>query len=410
MAQIIKENEVSFLVECFSKISDPRIQGRSRHLLIDVIVTTVCAVLCGARTCTDFEDFSRSRVDWLKTFLNLPNGIPSHDTYRRVLTIIDPVQLESAFREWVSSIKEKMQSKTISIDGKSIGGSPNGGIAGRSSLHVVNAFCHESGLSLGQIESNGSGGETTAALEMLDYMDIKDTLVLADAKFAVNKMVNKIRDKQGHYLVALKENNRFYRDRVIAEFESSIGIESVEKTIDIGHSRMEIRSCKVIKASTKRLDEKFFSQWVDLRTLIKVERSRTLEDKRPFLQIRDEENGKVQHIRNNNAGINSEKIMRTTVETTYYLSSKKLNATEALGEVRKHWGIENKLHWVLDVAFGEDDWLARAKRLSRNLASIRKIGLNLIRSHRSLDKKSIRRQMNIAGWNPQALEHLIFRG
>ena len=405
MVRRIEENEVSTLVQYFSQLPDPRVENRCEHLLLDILVMTICAVLCGARTCTDFEDFGISKEQWLRKFLKLPGGIPSHDTFRRVLSIVDPSEMEKYFFKWVESILGDRKLERISLDGKSMGGSPQGGIAGRKALHLVNVYSHEYSICLGQVESNGSGGESTAALELLDGLDIKDTLVMADAGFAVRSVVSKIREKKGHYLVALKNNNRFYRDRVEAFFDKSLGTKS-KKVKERGHGRDELRIATVLKASPRDLDPKFFDQWPDLQTLIRIDRTRVFEDKRPMLQLKDRQSGKIKYVRH--AGITPEKIMRTTEDTVYYLTSKKMNAEEALNEVRKHWGIENGLHWVLDVTFGEDDWVARAKRLSRNLASIRKIGLNLIRSNTSLPKKSIRRHMKIAGWSDEALEKLVF--
>ena len=406
MARVVEENEVASLVYYFSQIPDPRIESRCEHLLIDVLVITICAVLCGAQSCTDFEDFGHSKESWLRRNLELPNGIPSHDTFRRVLSIIDPIEVEKTFQAWVQAVLGERKIKTLSIDGKAVGGATHGGVGGRSFLHLVNVYSQEHSLCLGQIESNGSGGETTAALELIDQLDIKDTLISADARFAVRKVVEKIRSKKGHYLVALKDNNKFYRDQVIDEFEKAKSLDSA-KAKEMGHGRAEERKVSILKANEKALDEKFFTQWPDLKTLIRIERTRVFEEKRPFVQVRNEKTGELKYVKTGTQSSKT-KLMRETQETSYYLSSKKMSAKEAMKEVRKHWGIENGLHWVLDVAFAEDDWLARAKRLSRNLAALRRIGLNLIRSNASLPKKSIRRHMKTAGWNDDILESLVF--
>ncbi len=407
MARVVKDNEVASLVYYFSQIPDPRVGARCDHLLIDVLVITICAVLCGAQTCTDFEDFGYSKEQWLRKYLKLSNGIPSHDTFRRVLSIIDPNQLEKSFLDWVQAILGERKFKSLSLDGKSIAGTTHGGIGGRSSLHVVNVYLHEYGLCLAQIESNGAGGESTAALEILDQLDIKDTLVLADAQFATHAIAKKIRQKKGHYLVALKGNRPSYYAIVSERFEESRRLKRAE-TKETGHGRWEKREASVLYATDKNLAPNFFEQWPDVKTLIRIRRKRTFEDKRPFHQTKNEKTGEIKHARSGNQDGSKTKIMRTTDETAYYLSSKKMTPETALREVRKHWGIENGLHWILDVAFAEDDWLARAKRLSRNMSAIRKIGLNLIRSNVTLPKKSIRRHMKTAGWSDEILEKLVF--
>lgn len=399
------ENSVLSLVHYFSLVSDPRVQGRCEHLLIDILVISICAILCGARTCTDFEDFAHSKEDWLRRYLTLPGGIPSHDTFRRVLSIIDPVQMENCFFEWTNAMVEKKKNRTLSVDGKSVGGACVG-VGGRSALHLVNIYDHGSSLAIGQIESDGSGGETTAALEILDKLDIKGTTILADAKYAVRKVVQKIREKDGHYLVALKENNKFYLSRVEEKFKAKGKLETVE-SIDEKHGRREHRKASVIAVEKKGWDEKFFEQWSDLKTVIKITRVRTIEDKRFVLKQTDEQTGRVTYRENTNR--RGQKAYRTSQEVRYFLTSRKMKATIALREIRKHWGIENNLHWVLDVAFGEDDWLVRAKRLSRNLAAIRKIGLNLIRGNASLPKRSVARYIKMAGWSDDILEKLVFQ-
>ena len=408
MARVIKENEVSSLVSHFSQIPDPRVALRTQHLLIDILVMTICAVLCGAKTCTDFEDYSLGKEKWLRKFLKLPHGIPSHDTFRRVLSIVDSAAMERVFLKWVEAIIGGRKLKSISLDGKSVAGSPQGGIGGRSALHLVNVYSHEYGLALTQVESNGSGGELTAAIDALDQLNIKDTLVLADANFTSSAIAEKIREKRGHYLLAIKGNRASYHGALINAFEasSSSKIKTYKKG-EYGHGRDEVRRAAVLAANPQSLDEIFLSKWPGVKTLIRIERTRTLEDKRPFVQLRDPETDKIKHVRNPNQD-GKTRISRTSHETAYYVTSKRMTAKEALREVRKHWGIENGLHWVLDVAFAEDDWLARAKRLSRNLSAIRKIGLNLIRSKMLYPKKSIRRHMNMAGWSDEILEKLVF--
>jgi len=396
----IGEKPLSELVTCFSALSDPRVRGRCKHLLIDVVVIAICAVLCGAESCLEFEVFAQQKESWLRRFLSLPSGIPSHDTFLRVLSLVDPNEMEKIFADWVRSIVDRRDLRTVSLDGKSVQGTGSGFNTGHRPLHLVSAYCHELGLSIAQSESPGTGsGEAEAALDVLGCLDIRDVLVMADAGLAIHRVVSRIREKKGHYLVALKGNQKFYLQQTQERFESAMKLDHCQSQ-DSGHGRKETRQCSVLEASSKELDPKFFEQWPGLKTLIRVCRIREEKDGRYSVQ-RTGKDGKQSYEKNRNQG-----GVTRSEEISYYLSSKKLGAEEALREIRKHWGIENGLHWILDVAFGEDDWPVRAKQAARNLSLIRKIGFNLIRQSKT--SGSIRGRMKSAGWNNEFLELLVF--
>lgn len=400
MAKRVQSSNIAELALLLAGISDPRVEGRSKHLLIDVIVISICALLCGAESCVDFESFARSKEGWLRKFLKLPAGIPSHDTFLRLLSIVEPEEMEKIFSIWAQSIVDSKEMRSISLDGKSIQGTGGGFNTNLRALHVVNVYCHDLGLCLAQSESSGTGtGEAEAALTVMDCLNLEGILVMADAGLAIHRVAKKIREKKGHYLVPLKGNQRFYLERVDAQFKAAKKLKS-SRSKDSAHGRKEQRTCSVIEASPETLDAKFFEQWPDLQTLIRVDRTREEVDKRHALQTTGQD-GKQTYERNENQG-----GFRTTQETIYFLSSQRLSAEEAGREVRKHWGIENGLHWVLDVAFGEDDCLVRAKRASRNLSLIRKISFNLIRN--SATSGSIKGRMKSAGWNNAYLEKIVF--
>jgi predicted transposase YbfD/YdcC len=372
------------LMECFAYVEDPRVQGRSKHLFVDIIVISICAMLCGAETCTEIELFGNQKEDWLRQYLDLPCGIPSHDTIGRTLSLVDPLQMEMAFRNWVETItKGSEKPKTISIDGKSVAGTERKFT--KHPLHLVNAYSHELGLSLFQTEATYRGtGEVEGALECLDVLDVKDVTVLADAALSVKRMTDKIREKKGHYLLPIKGNQRRSLEEIIERFDSAGKKIKRAQGSNEGRGRSEVRICEVLPANNLSTD--FFDQWRDIKTIMKVTRHRELQK----------------------PSVNSTEATRKREDITYYISSRELTAAEGLKEVRKHWAIENGLHWVLDIAFSEDCWRTRAKALARSLSVLRKIAFNIIRASKTTG--SIRGRIKQAGWNNDFLSQLVFGG
>jgi predicted transposase YbfD/YdcC len=392
-------NQIEELIECLKFIEDPRVLGRSKHLLIDILVISICAVLCGAEGVFDIEEFGLEKEDWLRRFLSLPCGIPSHDTIARVLSLIDPIEMEKAFQEWVRNILGKDKIKSISLDGKSTRGTERTFNQGKKGLHMVSAYSHELGLTLMEVESEGRGAaEGPAAVECLNSLDLRNVMVLGDAGLATKRVVHKIREKEGDYLVPIKGNQRFYLRELEELFLSQREFIKIASDNNQEHGRTEERSCKIL--STEGLSEKFRCQWLDAKVVFVIERVRHEKDRRYLIQ-KTGLDGKQSYERN-------DQDIKTTKETTYYVSSRKLSAKEALAEARKHWGIENQLHWVLDVAFGEDDWTVRSKALARSLSLIRKIAFNILKSSKT--RGSVRIRMKKAGWNNKFLEQLIFGG
>lgn len=397
MGKTVIDEEILGLVHALQHVDDPRVQGRCKHKLIDILVLSVCATMCGAEGITEIEEFGLQKEDWLLKYLELPAGIPSHDTIARVLSLIDGKQLEAIFTEWVQAIlSDKEKAKSISLDGKSTKGTLDGFGTGQLPLHVVSAFSHDLGLCLTESLSNGSGGEAKAALECLQRLDLEGVTVMADAGLNSAKIIQEIIGRKGQYLMPLKKNHRFaYHEacRVFSEVSDySLAVTTEAKT----HGRFEQRTCKVLSPSHFTLG--FQMYWPEVKTVFQVDRVRESKDKRFSLQKTDAD-GK-QYYERNVRGVKREET------THYYVSSLKLNADECLREVRKHWLIENQLHWVLDVAFGEDNWAVRAKKLARTLSLIRKFSLNLIRNSKA--KGSVRVKMKRASWNTDFLEELIF--
>ena len=392
-------NSFEELIECLKFVDDPRVVGRSKHLLIDILVISICAVLCGAEGVFDIEEFALEKEIWLRKFLLLPSGIPSHDTIARVLSLVDPLGLEIAFHDWIQHILGSERVRSISLDGKTTKGTERNFSRSNNGLHMVSAYSHELGLTLMEIESEGRGaGESSAAMDCIHSMDLDGVMVLADAGLASKRITQKIKEKNGDYVVPIKGNQRFYLQELEAYFLTDGESQKIAFDSNKGHGRSEERICQLLAA--QGLSDKFKSQWLDAKVVFRIERKRTDKDKRCFVQKIDSEGSRIYK--------KNDQELRVSQEVTYYVSSRRMTAQEALTEVRKHWGIENQLHWVLDVAFGEDDWRVRSKRLARTLSLMRKIAFNIIK--RSKTKGSIRIRIKKAGWNNKFLEQLLFGG
>ncbi len=399
MAKVVDLVQVQELLEALRTVRDPRVEGRCRHLLEDVLALSVIAVLCGAESIVDIAEFGRAKETWLRKFLKLPHGIPSHDTIARVLSILNTEELNQVFADWVKSIIDEKGTKTVSVDGKSTKGTERGFNKKHRPLHTVSVYSHELGLTLCEEESNSSGNaEVGAAMRCIELLDLKGATVLGDAAFARPSFVEKIRAQGGHYILPVKLNSKGSYEELEDLFSQFKG--QKKRAVEEGHGRREERTCHLL--SSKSLTAEFKDKWPGVKSVFVIHRIREDEDKRYSVQKRDK-NGKTYYEVNENFGGYKSKESRV-----FYVSSKALTPDEALVEVRKHWSIENNLHWVLDVAFREDSWSVRSKKLAKKLSLIRKIALNLIRS--SPTKGSVRIRIKRAGWDTSFLEQLLFGG
>jgi predicted transposase YbfD/YdcC len=395
MSRKVSEEELSELIEALKEVEDPRVVGRSKHLLIDILVLVVCGILCRAETIKEIAEFGHGKLEWLQRFCSLPHGIPSHDTISRVLFLIDPQKLEILFAKWVQSVLAG-KATSISIDGKSSKGTDRRFNGGTRPLHLVSAYSHEHGLSLCQAASPSSGNaEADAAVECIKQLDLKGVTVTADAGLNSKKVINQIHSQKGHYIVPVKSNHSLCYAELETLFSEYSGKTST--SIDHGHGRHERRKCFVL--SPKHMSARFREKWPSAKVVFAISRTRKEKDKRYAIQ-KTGEDGKQSYERNYGK-------IKASQTMTYYVSDKALSPQQALSQVRAHWGIENGLHWVLDVAFREDDWTVKAKRVARNLSLIRKMALNIIRANPY--KASIRIKMKKAGWNDDYLEELVFR-
>ena len=364
------------LIERFLKLEDPRDNSAKRHNLIDVIVIAICAVVCGADSWVDVEMFGKSKKSWLSRILELPNGIPSHDTFGRVFAMLDPVQFERCFTEWVDAVNEVMEGQVVAIDGKTVRRSHDR-VAGKSAIHMVSAWASANQLILGQVKVDDHSNEITAIPQLLDTLDVSGCTVTIDAMGCQKEIAKTIVEKDADYILALKRNQPQLYDDAEDMFEQSrrsgfsdLGYHFCE-TVEKGHGRIEKRRCWAVSEPEHLgyMDER--GEWAELRSLAMIESERT-------------ENGK------------------TSTQTRYYISSLPDDARKLLSGVRTHWGIENSVHWVLDVAFGEDDSRVRTGHAAENFSVLRRMALNMLK-HETTSQGGVAARRKRAGWDEDYL-------
>lgn len=333
------------IINILSGIKDPRIERCKKHLLEDIIILTVIAVLCGAEGWETIEEFGKSRKDFLKTILRLPNGIPSHDTLERLFKRLDSNAFEKCFIEWTDRIENKSNGRIISIDGKSVNGSRDSA-AGKYAIHMVSAWCGENQLVLGQIRTEAKINEIEAIKELIELIDITGSIITIDAMGCQKDIAQKITNKEADYILAVKDNQKGLHQQVQASF-GQLKPDSTNCQQEKNHGRIEDRTCEVIY-NMKWLENE--DDWTGLKSLVKVTATRTVNN-------------------------------QTSNETRYFISSKKETAAYFNSAVRNHWGIENSLHWVLDVQFNEDRTRKRKENAAENFVIVRRIALNLLKKH-----------------------------
>lgn len=365
------KNNINTIFAYFSEMEDFRIERKKQHLLTDIITITIAATLCGSNSYDDIEDFAVVREDWFKTFLELPNGIPSHDTINRVFANMDPIKFEECFRNWVDDILANHQGQLISIDGKTIRGAKSHGI--KSPIHMVSAWANDSNIVLGQVKVNEKSNEITAIPELLNSLFIKDCIISIDAMGCQEDIAECIIKGQGDYLLAVKNNQHSLFENIEDSFRF-LKTASYDENIDIGHGRIETRKCTVI-ADLAHIEEP--QRWKNLSVLVKMESERCYKA----------------------TGV-TEKAIR------YYIGSKPADAAFYQHNIRGHWAIENKLHWTLDVDFQEDADRKRHKNAAQNFSLINKVAINILKNDKTKNI-SIRRKKNIAAWDLKYLLMLL---
>jgi predicted transposase YbfD/YdcC len=350
------------LIESFSDMPDPRVVGRTDHHLLDVLVLTVCAVLCGADDWEAVEMWGEAKLDWLRQYIPLKNGVPSHDTIGRVFAALDSAVFQDCFTRWVSTICGSLDGQVVAIDGKTLRGSHHHRL-GKKAIHMVSAFASDQGITLGQLKTEEKSNEITAIPELLAMLELKGSIVTIDSMGCQTDIAKAIIEKDAHYVLALKGNHGKLHEQVgdffgIAEQHDYQALDAKPHgTCEKDHGRIESR--RVVALSSAHLEN--VDSWTGLKTMIMVESIREIGEK-------------------------------VTKERRFYISSLPPDSQQIGDAIRAHWGIENRLHWCLDVTFKEDACRTRAGHAAENFNLIRKITLNLLRQDtmkRSIAKKRL---------------------
>lgn len=359
-------------------MSDPRIERTKRHKLIDIITIALCAVICGADNWVALETYGCAKYEWLKTFLELPNGIPSHDTFSRVLAQLNPQEFQECFLSWMKSIHKITEGEVVAIDGKTLCSSYDKG-SEQSAIQMVSAWATTNKLVLGQVKVNENSNEITAIPELLKVLELSGCIVTIDAMGCQKEIVKLITQQNADYVITLKKNQGHLYDEVEKLFRQGIGTgfqgfeHSTYKTEEVGHGREEIRHYLMLSDIQQRLNSD--SVWSNLNSVGMVESVRQVD-------------GKI------------------TVETRYFISSLTNNAQDFAKCVRSHWGIENSLHWVLDVAFREDNCRIRKDNAPQNLAILRQIAVNLLGKEKRV-KLGIKNKQFLAAMDNEYLARVL---
>jgi len=399
----------------FENIDDPRIKNRSIHKLIDIIVISVLGTLCGANSFYDLASFAESKEDFLKKFLELPGGVPSHDTFLRVLSLIRPKELESAFLYWMKSIREEVSGDVLCIDGKISRGTIATSLGQQGSkLTTVSVYSTESQLVLAQSKSSGTGNcETKTAQELLDLLNIKDQIIVCDAGVGSIGVAKKVIAGEGDYLFPIKKNrrlvynilNKFFSNEKNKRNQNISTVEISEKSHGRDEKRI-LRAIEIRHLPSKLIYEKTGEELFKSAFIVgEICYHSTEKETRPFVAVKSETvaGKKVEYLRRDLQKNSSNK--RTKEETRYFITSLNRKAGDLATIIRKQWLIENQLHWVLDVSFEEDQNRTRDITVANNLSTIRKIAFNIIKSIPST--KSIKSRIKRAGWDDKYLEELI---
>ncbi len=365
----------------FEAVPEPRVERTRLHPLPNILIIALLAMICVGEGWEDMEEFGLAKQEWLGTFLDLQHGIPSADTFRRVLSAVDPKAFNACFTAWVQALSAGTSGKLIAIDGKTVRHSFDHA-TGRKALHVVSAWIAENRLTLGQIATEEKSNEIRAIPQLLEMLDIRGATVTVDAMGCQRAIAEKVIDQGGDYVMGLKGNQGTAHKEVAAFFTDARANDfrdvehTFHETVDGSeHGRLEVRRAWASQDLDWFAD---LSKWKNLRSIIMLERARTVGTE-------------------------------TSVECHYYWSSHDVDAEIFAGMIRGHWGIENQLHWCLDVGFREDESRVRTDHGPENLALLRKVAMNLAKSERT-HKRGIQAKRKLACWNDAYLLKLLQAG
>jgi predicted transposase YbfD/YdcC len=366
------------LIEHFSVLEDPRDPSKCRHKLIDIVAIAIAGVLCGADDLTSIEAFGKAKIEWFQRFLELENGIPSHDTFGRVFALLAPKAFQACFRAWIESVRTLCEEEVVAIDGKALRRSHNRK-AGLGPLHIVSAWATRNGLVLGQQATDAKSNEITAIPELLEVLLLKGCIVTIDAMGCQKKIAQQIIDQGGDYVLALKGNQGKLAEEVEEAFIDADAKDYKDmatdryETNDRGHGRVETRRYWTLGNLEGIAEAK---HWANLDMIGMVQAERECDGK-------------------------------TSSEYRFYIGSIGTDAKRFANAVRSHWGVENSLHWSLDVSFREDESRLRERNAAENAAVLRHIALGLLKNEKST-KLGIKNKRLKAGWDERYLAKLLF--
>jgi len=353
------------LAHHFRDLPDPRLSPLCDHDLLDLITIAICAVICGQHAWTDMELYGETHHDWLKTFLRLPNGIPSHDTFRYVFSRLDPLAFQRCFGSWIEALSQATDLKHIASDGKALRDSLDRA-HGKAALHLVSAWATQNHLALGQVATDAKSNEITAIPRLLELLDLSGAIVTIDAMGCQKEIAQKVREADADYVLAVKENQPHLLEDIQATLTEHLDGSTARdeanyfETAEVGHGRREVRTYTLLTNLDQVRDR---ALWPGLYGLCMAVNERPVGDK-------------------------------TSTEVRYYLGSLRGSVHDYAQVIRGHWGIENSLHWVLDVTFQEDASRKRAEHGAENIAWLRRMAVSLLRNdttcERSLRQKSIK--------------------
>ena len=365
------EEPIRSLEEHFSGLTDPR-GPNIEHRLFDIIALAIMGTICGSDGWVEIEQFGRQKQEWLSQYLELPNGIPSHDTFGRVFSQIDPEEIQACFTNWVKALQEVTQGQVIGVDGKQMRGSQDQR-NGKRAIYMVSAWAEKNHLVLGQRKVDEKSNEITAIPELLRLLEIKGCIVTIDAIGTQTKIAKQIIEAECDYLLAVKHNQgKLYRDlEMLFSYDQQHGFQDTPydyaKEVKKGHGRIDVRECWTTSDPEYLGYIASWAEWKGLQSIGMIQAQRCTGEE-------------------------------TTVKRRYLISSLESNAEQLLDAARTYWGIENKVHWVLDIAFREDDSRVRKGNGPQNFAVLRHIALNLVRRE-STPKISIKGKRKKAGWD-----------
>ena len=374
------------LIAHFRQVPDPRIERRKFHDLVDVLVIGICTLLCGGETFNDMEDFGEAKQEWFQTFLKLTNGIPSHDTFNRVFAAIDPQQFLECFLRWTQSVRQTVHQEIVAIDGKALRRASN---QKQSVKYVVSAWAESNSLVLGQLKVADKSNEITAVPELLRVLELSGCIVTIDAMGCQKKIAREIIEADADYVLALKGNHEKVHEEVKSFLDDALAQQQAPRpaTAKVPRAAATLESLETVEKDHGRFEIRRYYQSAELDWFADRPKWEGLKSL-----------GMVESVR--------EVDGQTSVERRYFLSSLPLGVQTFARAVRSHWGVENKVHWVMDVCFQEDQSRARAGYAAENLATLRRLALNLLKRDQT-KRRGIRGKQLNAGWDHAYLARLL---